>query len=58
MNRLLKLIRIIKAFQDKLMSKREKVSGGHAYVIARASARDIDWYFADNIAEKRRKKSR
>lgn len=58
MNRLLKLIRKMKALQDKLMSRREKASGSHVFVIARASARDIDWYFADNVAEKRLKKSR
>lgn len=58
MNCLLKLIRKMKALQDRLMSRREKVSDNHAFVIARASAGDIDWYFADNVAEKRRKKSR
>jgi len=58
MSRLLKLIRKMKALQDRLMSRRERGSGGHAYVIARAHATGIDWYFADNIAEKRLKKSR
>jgi delta-aminolevulinic acid dehydratase/porphobilinogen synthase len=58
MNRLLKMIRKMKALQDKIMSKGEKVSNSHAFVIERAGARDIDWYFADNVAEKRLKKSR
>ncbi len=58
MNRLLKLIRKMKALQDKLMSRRERVSDSHAFVIARASAGDIDWYFADNVADKRLKKTR
>jgi hypothetical protein len=48
----------MKALQDKLVSRREKVSDSHAFVIARASASDIYWYFADNIADKRLKKTR
>jgi len=58
MNRLLKLIRRIKALPRIVVSRRAKVSDTHAFVIARANASDIYWYFADNIADKRLKKAR
>lgn len=58
MNHLLKLIRRIKVLPRIFVSRRAKVSDSRAFVIARASARDIDWYFADNVADKRLKKTR
>jgi hypothetical protein len=58
MNRLLKLVLRIRTLQRIVMSKRVKVSSSHAFVISRASAGYIDWYLADNVAEKRLKKTR
>jgi hypothetical protein len=58
MNRLSKLILRIRTLPKIVVSRGVKVSDSHAFVIARASASDIYWYFADNIADKRLKKTR